>query len=55
MAHLHVRGKAMNKNLNKFPPGWDEAKVKRVIEFYENQSDEESIAEAEAALGKPRG
>ena len=35
---------------NQFPPGWDEARVRRVIDFYDNQSDEEAIAEAEAAL-----
>ena len=33
----------------KFPPGWDEARVRRVIEHYEQQSDEEAVAEDEAA------
>ena len=35
---------------NQFPPGWDEARVKRVIDYYDNQSDEEAIAEADEAL-----
>jgi hypothetical protein len=35
---------------NEFPPGWDEERVRRVIDYYDNQSDEEAIAEAEAAL-----
>lgn len=33
-----------------FPPGWDEERVKRVILHYEQQSDEEAIAEDEAAF-----
>lgn len=32
------------------PPGWDEARVRRVLEHYESQSDEEAIAEDEAAF-----
>lgn len=35
---------------NSFPPGWDEAKVRRVLEHHENQTDEEAIAEDEAAF-----
>lgn len=34
---------------NNFPPGWDEEKVKRVLEHYESQSEEEALAEDEAA------
>jgi hypothetical protein len=33
----------------KFPPGWDEARVKRVLAHYEAQSQEEAVAEDEAA------
>ncbi len=33
-----------------FPPGWDAEKVKALAEYYDNQSDEEAIAELEAAL-----
>jgi hypothetical protein len=33
----------------KFPPGWDEERVRRVLEYYEQQSDEEAVAEDEAA------
>ena len=39
--------KEMNKN--KFPPGWDEAQVKRVLAHYEQQTEEEAVAEDEAA------
>lgn len=35
---------------NQFPPGWDEARVRDVIEHYENQTDEEAVAEDEAAF-----
>jgi hypothetical protein len=34
---------------SKFPPGWDEERVRRVLEYYEGQSDAEAIAEDEAA------
>ena len=34
---------------NRFPPGWDEARVRRVLEHYGGQSDEEAVAEDEAA------
>jgi hypothetical protein len=32
-----------------FPAGWDEARVRRVLEHYESQSEEEAVAEDEAA------
>ena len=32
----------------KYPPGWDEERVKRVLAHYEQQSDEEAVAEDEA-------
>jgi hypothetical protein len=32
---------------NRFPPGWDEERVRRVLEHYEMQSDEEAVAEDE--------
>ena len=34
---------------NKFPPGWDEERVRRILEHYEAQSEEEAVAEDEAA------
>ena len=33
---------------SKFPVGWDEARVRRVLEHYEAQSDAEAVAEDEA-------
>lgn len=35
---------------NRFPPGWDEARVQRVLEHYESQSDVEAVAEDEDAF-----
>ena len=32
-----------------FPEGWNEERVRRVLEHYENQSDDEAVAEDEAA------
>jgi hypothetical protein len=34
----------------KFPPGWDEKRVREVIAHYENQTEDEQAAEIEAAL-----
>ncbi|MBI2193652.1 MAG: hypothetical protein HYU36_16880 [Planctomycetes bacterium] len=38
---------------SKFPPGWDEDRVKRVLAHYENQSEEEAVAEDEASYEDP--
>lgn len=35
---------------SKFPSGWDPERVKRVIAHYESQSEEEAVAEDEAAF-----
>jgi hypothetical protein len=35
---------------SKFPEGWDETRVKRVLEHYEAQTDEHAVAEDEAAV-----
>lgn len=34
---------------NSFPKGWDEERVKRVLDHYENQTEDEAVAEDEAA------
>ena len=35
---------------NKFPPGWDEQRVREVLDYYEHQTDEEASTEHEAVL-----
>ena len=35
---------------NRFPPGWDAERVREVIEHYESQTEEEAVAEDEAAF-----
>ncbi|HLG44014.1 MAG: hypothetical protein A3G35_03930 [candidate division NC10 bacterium RIFCSPLOWO2_12_FULL_66_18] len=35
---------------SKFPPGWDEERVRRVLAHYEQQTEEEAVAEDEAAF-----
>ena len=42
----------MKKRTNEFPPGWDEARIRKVLKHYEGQSDEEAAAEHEAALSR---
>lgn len=34
---------------NEFPPGWDEERVQSVIDYYENQTENEAFAEDESA------
>lgn len=34
----------------KFPPGWDEKRVREVIAHYENQTEDEEFAEIESAI-----
>ncbi|KAF0119527.1 MAG: hypothetical protein FD151_1975 [bacterium] len=34
---------------SKFPNGWDEERAERVLDYYENQTEEEAVAEDEAA------
>jgi len=38
------------KKKQKFPRGWNEARVRKVIEHYDKQSEEDEAAEIEAAL-----
>lgn len=35
---------------NQFPKGWDEDKVRKVINYYENQTQDEAIEEDETIL-----
>jgi hypothetical protein len=35
---------------SKFPPGWDEERVKRVLAHYESQTEEEAVAEDESSF-----
>jgi len=35
---------------SKFPPGWDEERTRRVLEHYEKQTEDDAVAEAEAAF-----
>ena len=44
------KSKGQKAKRQKFPHGWDEARVRRVIEHYENQTEDEAVAEDEAAM-----
>ncbi|MGH8548322.1 MAG: hypothetical protein ACRERU_06940 [Methylococcales bacterium] len=37
---------------NEFPAGWDEERVRSVLAYYEQQTDEEAVAEDEAAFAE---
>jgi hypothetical protein len=38
------------KKRGNYPPGWSEERVHKVLEHYEQQSDDEAVAEDEAAF-----
>jgi hypothetical protein len=38
---------------SRYPEGWDAARVHRVLEHYEQQTDDEAIAEDDAAYEPP--
>ena len=38
---------------SKFPSGWNEERVKKVLAHYESQSEDEAVAEDEAAYEAP--
>jgi hypothetical protein len=38
---------------SKFPPGWDEQRVSRVLEHYDSQTDEEAGADCPQAPAAP--
>jgi hypothetical protein len=35
---------------HRFPPGWDEERVRQVLAHYEEQTEDEAVAEDEAAF-----
>lgn len=39
----------MKKDPNKYPSGWNRSRVESVIAFYDQQTDDQAIAEADAA------
>jgi hypothetical protein len=42
--------KTQKASQSKFPRGWDENRVRKVLEHYENQTEDEAVAEDEAAF-----
>ena len=38
------------KKKQPYPEGWDEERVRKLAEYYENQTEDEQVAEHEAAL-----
>jgi hypothetical protein len=39
----------MNMSQNRFPIGWDEERVRKVLDHYGSQTEDEAVAEDEAA------
>jgi hypothetical protein len=47
------RHPSARRDPNRYPKGLNRKKVRELVEHYENQTDEEAIAEAEAAYRNP--
>jgi hypothetical protein len=47
------RPAAKKKDPNRYPKGWNRRKVEQIIAHYEKQTDDEAIAEDEAAYKDP--
>jgi hypothetical protein len=41
---------ASRSDPNRYPKGWDRRRVQALVDYYANQSDDEAIAELEAAF-----
>lgn len=42
-------------NVQRFPKGWDESRVKKLIAHYDSLSEDEQVAEDEAAVAEQDG
>jgi hypothetical protein len=40
-------------NHTRFPPGWDEERVRKILAHYEEQTEDEAVAEDEDAFEDP--
>jgi hypothetical protein len=40
----------MTKKKQKYPAGWDEKRIRKLAEHYDNQTEDEQVAEHEAAF-----
>ncbi len=52
LPHIYGHGVTMEETAmsdQKFPPCWDEARIREVIEHYDSQDEDERAAEIEAA------
>jgi hypothetical protein len=50
MGSKKMKSERQEMKQSKFPPGWDEERVRRVLAHYEQQNEEEAVAENEAAF-----
>ena len=53
---MKTNGKIKSRSkrpLNKYPAGWDRKAIQELAAHYENQSEDEAVAEAEAAFADP--
>jgi len=54
MKSKRISRRGVKQPLNKYPRGWNRRKIQELADYYDNQSDDEAIAEAEAAYNDPR-
>jgi len=48
-AKIRSRSRRAKRDPSAYPKGWNRKRVQAIIDYYENQSDDEAIAEAQAA------
>jgi hypothetical protein len=53
MKSVSKRRSKTKRDPNRYPKGLNRKKVQDLINYYENQTDEEAIAEAKAAIRNP--
>jgi hypothetical protein len=55
--HVRIPNNIVYKELSesKFPTGWDAKRVKRLIDYYEGRSEDEQVAEDDAAVAEQEG
>jgi len=49
MKNQEKKANGRTAKTQKFPRGWDEERVRKVLAHYENQTEDEAVAEDEAA------
>ena len=53
LPHIYGHQEKVDMKQSTFPEGWDETRVRSVLAHYESQTEDEAVAEDEAAFSAP--